>query len=110
MDLSSSVLIVNSDHGQIDTGGHGGWEEEVIVAPLLIVGEGIKPDAHGEVEQARIAPTVASLLGRPMPAHNQGRPLFDLLEMSSQTTAERAVDTPKQQELLYSQYLTAIGS
>jgi hypothetical protein len=110
MDLSSSVLIVNSDHGQIDTGGHGGWEEEVVVAPLILVGEGIKPGFYGEVEQARIAPTVAALLGMPMPAHNQGQPLFDLRKTSSQTTADRAVDTAKQQGLFYSQYLTAIGA
>jgi hypothetical protein len=110
MDLTSSVLIVNSDHGQIDTGGHGGWEEEVVVAPLVIVGEGIKPGSYGEVEQARIAPTVATLLGLAMPAHNQGQPLFELLDTSSQTRAERAVDTARQQGLFYRQYVTEIGA
>jgi hypothetical protein len=110
MDLSSSVLIVNSDHGQIDTGGHGGWEEEVVVAPLVIVGENIRPGSYGEVEQARIAPTVAALLGIPVPAHNQGLPLFDLLDTSSQTRAERAVDTARQHALFYGQCLTEIGA
>jgi hypothetical protein len=110
MDLSSSVLIVNSDHGMIDTGGHGGWEEVVLQAPLVIVGEHVKPGSYGEVEQARIAPTVATLLGTSMPAHNQGLPLFDLLDMSSQTRAERAVDTARQQDLFYDQYLREIGA
>jgi hypothetical protein len=110
MDLSSSVLIVNSDHGMIDTGGHGGWEEVVLQAPLVLVGEHIKPGSYGEVEQARIAPTVAALLGMPMPAHNQGQPLFDLLDTSSQTRAERAVDTATQQDLFYRQYVTVIGA
>jgi hypothetical protein len=110
MDLNSSVLILNSDHGQIDAGGHGGWEEEVILAPLVIVGEGVKPGEYGEVEQARIAPTVAALLGIAMPAHNQGQPLFDLLETSSQTRAERAVDVARQHNLFYGQYLSEIGA
>ena len=110
MDLNSSVLILNSDHGHIDTGGHGGWEEEVVVAPLVIVGEGIEPGFYGEVEQARIAPTVAALLGIVMPAHNQGQPLFDLLQTSSQTRAQRSVDTAKQLDLFYTQYLGVIGA
>jgi hypothetical protein len=109
MDLSSSVLIVNSDHGQIDTGGHGGWEEEVVVAPLVIVGEGIKPGFYGEVEQARIAPTVATLLGTAIPAHNQGQPLFEVLDMPSEATAQRAVDVASQHDLFYDQYLGVIG-
>jgi hypothetical protein len=110
MDLDSSVLIVNSDHGHIDTGGHGGWEEEVIVAPLLIVGEGINPGSYGEVEQAKIAPTVAALLGTAMPAHNQGQPLFDLLDMPTRAKAERAVDVARQHQGFYGQYLTKIGA
>lgn len=110
MDLDSSVLIVNSDHGHIDTGGHGGWEEEVIVAPLVIAGEGIKPGSYGEVEQAKIAPTVAALLGIAMPTHNQGQPLFDLLDSPTQAKAERSVDVARQQQSFYSQYLTEIGA
>jgi hypothetical protein len=109
MDLSSSVLILNSDHGHIDTGGHGGWEEEVLVTPLVIVGEGIKPGFYGEVEQARIAPTVAALLGTAIPAHNQGWPLFDILDFSPQTRSERAVDTARQLDLFYTRYLSVMG-
>lgn len=110
MDLDSSVLILNSDHGHIDTGGHGGWEEEVVVAPLVIAGEGVKPGSYGTVGQEHIAPTVAALLGIAMPAHNQGQPLYDLLGTSPQTRAERAVDVAKQHDLFYGQYLGEIGA
>jgi arylsulfatase A-like enzyme len=110
MDLDSAVLIVNSDHGHIDTGGHGGWEEEVVSAPLVIAGEGIKPGSYGEVEQANIAPTVAALLGSPIPTHNQGQPMYDLLDMPLQASAERAVDVARQHQLFYGQYLSVIGA
>jgi hypothetical protein len=110
MDLSSSVLILNADHGQLDAGGHGGWEEEVILAPLVIAGQGITPGFYGEVEQARIASTVSALLGIAIPAHNQGQPLFDLLDASAQVRAERAVDVAHQHELFYTEYLSEVGA
>jgi hypothetical protein len=109
MDLQSSVLVLNSDHGQIDTGGHGGGEEEVIVAPLIFAGQGITPGFYSEVEQARIAPTIATLLGMAIPAHNQGQPLFDLLDMPMQVRAQRAVDVAHQHQLFYGQYLSQVG-
>ncbi|MGB3906513.1 MAG: alkaline phosphatase family protein [Anaerolineae bacterium] len=110
MDLDSAVLILASDHGHIDTGGHGGWEEEVILAPLVIAGEGIRPGSYPQVEQADIAPTVATLLGIAVPTHNQGQPLFDLLDMPLLVRAERAVDVARQHQLLYGQYLSDIGA
>ena len=110
MDLDSAVLILNADHGHVDTGGHGGWEEEVVHVPLVIAGEGVKPGSYPEVEQARIAPTVAALLGIAVPTHNQGLPIFDLLDMPSEARAERAVDVARQHQLFYGQYLNEIGA
>jgi len=110
IDLDSAVLILNSDHGQIDTGGHGGGDEEVIHVPLVIAGEGIKPGSYPEVEQADIASTVATLLGVAIPTHNQGRPIFDLLDMPLPAMAERAVDVARQHRLFYDQYLREIGA
>ena len=110
IDLNSAVLILNSDHGHIDSGGHGGWEEEVIRAPLVIAGKGIKPGSYPEIEQADIAPTVATLLGLAIPTHNQGQPIFDLLDMSLEAEAERAVDVARQHHLFYSQYLRELGA
>jgi hypothetical protein len=110
MDLDSSVLILHADHGHIDTGGHGGWEEEVIRTPLVIAGERIAPGSYPEVEQASIAPTVATLLGMAIPTHNQGQPIFDLLDVPLQVRAERMVDVARQHQLFYGQYLSAMGT
>jgi hypothetical protein len=44
-----------------------------------------------------------------MPTHNQGRPLFDLLDMPNKASAERAVDVARQHDLFYGQYLNEVG-
>ena len=110
IDLDSAVLILNADHGHIETGGHGGWDEEVVHVPLVVAGEGIKPGSYPEAEQADIAPTVATLLGVAIPTHNQGQPVFDLLDMLLQAKADRAVDVARQHHLFYGQYLSEIGA
>ncbi|MFN3928760.1 MAG: alkaline phosphatase family protein, partial [Thermoflexus sp.] len=80
LDLSRVTLVVTTDHGHIDTGGHGGWEPIVKEVPLVMAGKGIRAGVNGQGTQADIAPTVAGLLGIPIPAHAMGRPLLEALE------------------------------
>ncbi len=80
LDLSQDALVVTADHGHVNRGGHGGWEPEVKTVPLVFVGRGIQPGAYPQARQVDIAPTVAALLGLPMPAFSQGRPLLSLLQ------------------------------
>jgi hypothetical protein len=79
MDLSSSTVIITSDHGHLDRGGHGGWEQVVRQVPLLFLGAGIEPGEGFDGRQTDIAPTAAALLGLPLPAHSLGRPLTEAL-------------------------------
>ncbi len=80
LDLAATTVVLTSDHGQIDSGGHGGWERVVKEVPLLFLGAGIAPDEWPEPHrQVDIAPTVAALLGVPIPAHSVGRPLIEAL-------------------------------
>lgn len=71
-----SILIVTADHGQIDRGGHGGWEDIVTNVPLVMVGKGIRQGDFGKAEQTNIAPTVTHLLGLPYPPYAQGPDLL----------------------------------
>lgn len=80
LDWGKDVLVVTADHGHIDTGGHGGWEEVVLRVPLVLVGHGIRKGAYTDRFQADVAPTVAALLGLPIPTHAQGRPLLEVLD------------------------------
>lgn len=106
IDLESTALIVTADHGQIDTGGHGGWESVVTRVPLVMVGRGIAPEGQGvEVNQTDIAPTVAVLLGTAIPTHNQGRALFEYLDIDPRLEAQRKDDLAEQQSRFYNTYI-----
>ena len=71
-DLSQRTVILTSDHGHIDTGGHGGSEAVVATVPLVMAGKGIVPGSTGEGRQEDIAPTIAALLGTEIPTHCTG--------------------------------------
>ncbi len=87
MDLSKQTLIVTSDHGHRDKGGHGGYEYASRRSPLLMVGKGIAGGSTGDVSQTDIAPTVAALLGVARPRHAEGMPLVGGLDVDAETAA-----------------------
>lgn len=63
---SATTFVIVSDHGHIDTGGHGGWEPVVTDVPCIIAGEGVRL-SEGLGRQEDVAPTVAVLAGLPVP-------------------------------------------
>ncbi|MBM3470514.1 MAG: hypothetical protein FJX73_06940 [Armatimonadetes bacterium] len=110
LDLRNTTILVTGDHGMLDRGGHGGWESEVLTVPLLAAGAGVRPGRYAEATQADVAPTVAVLLGTSIPAHNQGRPLFDMLDLPEGLRARRALDAAAQLRDRYAQYAQVIGA
>lgn len=107
VDLAATTLIVTSDHGHIDRGGHGGWEPVVKQVPLVLAGAGIRRGVRGgDVRQADIAPTMAALLGLSIPAHSQGRPLVEALQGETAGLARRWAE---QQRNLYSYVAGYLG-
>ncbi len=90
LDPSTTTLVITSDHGHIDTGGHGGWEPVVKEVPLILWGRGVQAGSDGgKVGQADIAPTIAALLGAPHPSHSTGRVLVEMLNLSEDQRASR---------------------
>ena len=108
IDLENTTVFVTADHGHIDGGGHGGWEDEVLRIPLVSAGQGILPGQYETVTQADVTPTVAALLGASIPAHNQGAILFDQLEMPDALKGIRAVNLADQIVLRYDSMLATI--
>jgi hypothetical protein len=104
LDLMHDTLLVVSDHGQIDRGGHGGHEMLARREPFIAAGAGIRPGACGRVEMIDVAPTAAALLGVGIPSAAQGR-VLPILNKPPNTEMLAA-----QQTALGRVYLQAIGA
>jgi hypothetical protein len=102
------VLIVTADHGHLARGGHGGWEPEVKRVPVVLAGRAIRPGGRGpDVRQEDIAPTVAVLLGIPVPAHSMGRPLVEALAADTRPALRGWI---RQQMSFADAYARALGA
>lgn len=91
VDLSSYSVIVTSDHGHLDQGGHGGEEEVVLNTPLFMFGAKIKTGVQVLGNQVDIAPTVAALTGAPIPRYALGEPIWEALDLNSKEKAQTAL-------------------
>ncbi|MCS7283662.1 MAG: alkaline phosphatase family protein [Anaerolineae bacterium] len=109
LDWGRDVLIVAADHGHIDTGGHGGWEEVVLRVPLVVVGHGVRRGAYTDRLQADLAPTVAALLGLPIPTHAQGRPLLEILDAPVDVKGPIGLNAALQLSGFYDLYAQVLG-
>ncbi|MFN3741438.1 MAG: alkaline phosphatase family protein [Anaerolineales bacterium] len=110
LNFEQDTLLVVSDHGHIERGGHGGDEAVTLIEPLVVVGAGVRPGHYGDVQQVDIAPTVAALLGISLPASTQGRVLTEMLTLTEQETRLIQALEWAQQERLLRAYLQAIGA
>ncbi len=108
IDFSNSVLVVTSDHGHINRGGHGGNELEVLNVPLVFAGKGIQTGATLLARQIDLAPTVAALLGIEIPAASQGRILFDALQVDDPWRRALFQELFQQKKNFNQQYLSFV--
>jgi hypothetical protein len=109
LDLNRDSLLVISDHGQIDRGGHGGQDAVVLREPLVLVGAGIRPGRYGDIQMVDVAPTAAALLGANIPASNQGRVRTEMLDLPPGREAAIRDAEASQQARLAVAYSSAIG-
>jgi len=109
LDLEQDTLIVISDHGQIDQGGHGGNEPVTMLEPFVAVGAGILPGQYDDIYMVDVAPTLAILLGTSIPASNQGLPLLEMLSIAPEQVGIVQAAAADQQTQLFSAYTAAIG-
>lgn len=109
LDLSQDTIVILSDHGQIDAGGHGGQDPITLVEPFVIAGAGVVPGAYADMNQVDVAPTVAALLGTNLPASTQGIVLTDMLDLDQSVVDALPAAVEAQQTNLLSAYAKAIG-
>jgi hypothetical protein len=85
--LEKTVMIITSDNGQADIGGHPPYEPGSSVVPTLIFGPGIKKRRTFDyAEIIDIVPTIAYLNNVPAPKRCQGRILLEAIEGSGRDT------------------------
>ncbi|HLA77768.1 MAG TPA: alkaline phosphatase family protein, partial [Vicinamibacteria bacterium] len=71
LDLTRTTVVITADHGHTDRGGHGGSEPLVTRVPAVLSGAAVRVGGRGRIRQVDLAPTIAVLLGLPIPASNQ---------------------------------------
>ena len=71
LDDGATTFVVLPDHGHIDTGGHGGWEEPVVRTFAAFAGPGVA-QVSAEAHLTDIASTVAVLAGMQAPLQATG--------------------------------------
>lgn len=109
LDFSKDVLMISSDHGHIDQGGHGGHDPITLVEPFIMVGNRVLPGVYDDIFMVDVAPTLAALSGINLPATTQGRVLTEMINFSRSTLNELKNETARQQSQLLAAYATAIG-
>jgi hypothetical protein len=74
-----TTVVLTSDHGAGARGHHGGAGEEARRTPLVLSGPAIATGVWLDARQTDLAPTLAALLGLPIPAGSEGRVLLEAL-------------------------------
>ncbi|MGB7538261.1 MAG: alkaline phosphatase family protein [Anaerolineales bacterium] len=110
MDFTKDTLMIVSDHGQIDAGGHGGPEAINLLEPFIMVGAGVWPGYFGNMQMVDVAPTAAVMLGVSLPATTQGRVLTWMITLPYETQTGLPDATEKQQKALFEKYSLMIGT
>jgi hypothetical protein len=109
LDFSKDTLVVLSDHGQINTGGHGGQDPVCLLEPFVIVGSGVNPGQYPDIQMVDVAPTLSALLGINLPASTQGSVLTTMLALPQDVLAALPAATGDQQLALLTTYANSLG-
>lgn len=99
----NTVFVVVADHGHIDSGGHGGWESEVVSVPGVFAGPHVPMGVTGSADLSDVAPTVALIAGIPVPRNAMGTPLQSV---AGTRTASPAVTA--QEDAMRERYLGVV--
>ncbi len=109
LDFSKDTLVVFSDHGQINAGGHGGQEPIVLTEPFVLIGAGVVPGEYPAMHMVDVAPTISALLGLNLPASTQGEVLTSMLNLPESVRSALPGAVEKQQTALVTAYAASLG-
>jgi hypothetical protein len=81
---ADTTVVITSDHAITNRGGHGGSDAESRQTPVVMLGRPIRQVSGLAVDQVDLTPTLAALLGVPIPAQSTGRIIHEALNVSSE--------------------------
>jgi hypothetical protein len=110
INLTTTTVLIFSDHGHIDPGGHGGHDSITLQEPFVAAGAGILPGEFEPIQMIDLAPTIAVLLGTSLPSSSEGRPLVEMLTLSSSQLRDITALHTAQQGGLINAYTETLGS
>ncbi|MHA1243902.1 MAG: alkaline phosphatase family protein [Candidatus Heimdallarchaeota archaeon] len=92
--LENTTVVLFSDHGHNDVGGHGSRNEQETHATLVLSGKGIKN--QGVIESKRtgmnsVTPTLLAMAGVPLAPTMNGPIIYDHINTTDQTNAIYAI-------------------
>ena len=117
----NTLVIITSDHGHVDRGGHGGVSEVLRDTPLLAwrrnsnlaSAQWSGPQfSRQQIRNIDLAPTLCALLGIAVPRQTNGQFVLDLLAMVQDNTLQlqHLRDLFYQKRALVSQFFTATSA
>ena len=109
MDLSESVLVLISDGALLGDGRAAGGEDNPPNLPIVLVGQRVIVGTYSPVQLVDVAPTIVALLGTRLPSAVQGKPLFDMLQITEGTLASDRLRLAAHSVSLGEAYATAVG-
>jgi hypothetical protein len=103
LQADGTTFVIVADHGHIATGGHGGWEPEVVDVPGIFSGSSvILGSGKGGLDQ--VAPTIAVLAGLRPPAYAESTAMRSVVS----TTAEKAFAADKAHHTAFAAHYTSV--
>ena len=93
VDLRRNTIVVLADRGLSNQNTDGGTESDIEVTPMIMAGAGVHTGITLLVQSTDVAPTIAALLGAPLPAQVQGQPILAALSLPA---AAPVIDTATQ--------------
>ena len=103
LQADTTTFVIVADHGHIASGGHGGWEREVVTVPGIFSGAAVRlGSATGTLPQ--VAPTVAVLSGIRVPAYGESTALRSVLS----TTSEKAFASEQAHHVAFDAHYAAV--
>ncbi|MHA1744218.1 MAG: alkaline phosphatase family protein [Candidatus Heimdallarchaeota archaeon] len=102
--LENTTIILFSDHGHDDRGGHGDNIYDQMHATLILAGKGIKAKGvtiNKKVRINAVIPTLLALTGTPLAPTMNGKILFENINISDK---QKAIFAYQQAEIMYQQF------